>query len=145
MMVEIDGVAVDRRLAVGRALRIRFGSEIVGPASDVDVAGGTLRVLGQDVVVTDTTVFDDSIVGGLAGVTAGDVLEVYALYDPALVRYRATRIEREADARFFKLRGVVANLDTTARTLTLGDRVINYARYQGPRARFAGRSASACG
>jgi hypothetical protein len=127
MMVEIDGVQVDRSTAQGRALRIRFGSEIVGPVNSIDVATGRLVVLGQTVRTTATTVFDDRLAGGLAALAVGQVLEVHALFDAATGRYIATRIEAEDDTSFYKLRGVIANLDTTAKTFTLGGEVINYA------------------
>lgn len=126
MMVEIEGAGVDALAATGRALRVRFGSEIVGPVSAVDTAAGALTVLGQKVVVTDATVFDDSLVGGLAGIDASDVLEVHALYNATDGSFTATRIEDAAAAVRYRLRGVVADLDTTAKTFTLGGQVINY-------------------
>ena len=84
-------------------------------------------VLGQTVQTTATTVFDDSLAGGLAALTAGTVVEVHALFDAASGRYIATRIEDEDNTSFYKLRGVIANLDTTAKTFTIGSEVINYA------------------
>lgn len=123
MMVEVDGTGLDAAAARGRALHIRFGSEIVGPVgAKSDTA---LTVLGQTVDVLDTTVFDPSLVGGLSAIHVGDVLEVHAQYDASSGHYRATRIEPEADATTYKLRGVVANL--TATSFTLGGQVINYA------------------
>ena len=127
MMVEVDGAQMNRAAALGKALRIRFGSEIVGPVGSVDVAAGTLVVLGQTVQTTATTVFDDSLAGGLAALTAGTVVEVHALFDAATGRYIATRIEDEDNTSFYKLRGVIANLDTTAKTFTIGSEVISYA------------------
>jgi len=126
MMVEIDGAAMNRGLGTGRALRIRFGSEIVGPVAAVDAAAGTLEVLGQQVIVTATTVFDDGITGDL-GSLAGHVIEVHAQYDAATGQYRATRIELEDDATAYRLRGVVDDLDTTVRTFTIGGELISYA------------------
>ncbi len=126
MMVEIDGAQMDHAAAMGKALRIRFGSEIVGPVGSVDTAAGTLKVLGQSVQTTANMVFDDSLGGGLAGLAAGTVVEVHALYDAAGSRYIATRIEAEPGAAFYKLRGVIANLDTGTKTFTLGGEVINY-------------------
>jgi Domain of unknown function (DUF5666) len=125
MMVEIDGNGIDRGRAVGRALRIRFGSEIVGPVSSV--GANSLVVLGQTVVVSATTVFDDDLPGGLAALTAGSVIEVHARFDAATGAYTATRIEPRTGALTYKLRGVIANLDTAAKTFTLGGEVINYA------------------
>lgn len=127
MMVEIDGAQMDHAAAQGKALRIRFGSEIVGPVGSVDVAAGTLVVLGQTVRTTATTVFDDSLAGGLAALTAGTVVEVHALFDAANGSYIATRIEDEDNTSFYKLRGVITNLDTSAKTFTIGSEVINYA------------------
>lgn len=124
MSVEVDGNQVDHGKAVAKALRIRFGSEIVGPVAAFDAAAGTLQVLGQTVVVTATTVFDDSLTGDLAAL-AGTVIEVHAQYDAATGRYTAWRIEPAADAPNYKLRGVVAGLTPT--TFTLGGQVINYA------------------
>ena len=67
MMVEVDGQGLDHAAGSARALRIRFGSEIVGPINRIDSAGNSLVVLGQTVEIKPTTVFDDSITGGLAG------------------------------------------------------------------------------
>lgn len=132
MMVAIDAAQVDRSRARGQALRIRFGSEIVGPVDRVEAAAGTLVVLGQTVRVNAATVFDDDLAGGLAALDAGTVLEVHALFDAASGRYTATRIDDESDARVYRLRGRVASLDSAARTFTLGDATINYAGLSAP-------------
>lgn len=124
MMVEVDGSGV--AAGSGKALRIRFGSELVGPVASVDTAAGTLVVLGQTVEVQSTTVFDDSITGGLAGLAAGTVVEVHAIYDATSGHYRATRVEAETGATAYRLRGTVANLNTTARTFTIGGATIDY-------------------
>ena len=126
MMVEVDGASVSAAAGTGRALRIRFGSEIVGPVSARDATAGTLVVLGQTVVVTDTTAFDDSLVGGLAGVAIGQVIEVHALPDASTGRYRATRVEDAAGATGYQLRGPISGLDTAARTFVLGGQKIAY-------------------
>lgn len=126
-MVTVESGSIDRSSNSARALRIRFGSEIVGPVSSVDTAARTLVVLGQTVEVTDTTVFDDSLAGGLAGITVGEVLEVHAIFNAATQRYVATRIEDKNGATEFKLRGLVSALDTTAKTFQIGGEVINYA------------------
>jgi hypothetical protein len=127
MMVEIDASQMNHAAALGKALRIRFGSEIVGPVDSVDAAAGTLVVLGQTVEIKPVTVFDDNLSGGLAALTAGTVLEVHGLFDAATGRYVATRLEAKPGATFYKLRGMIANLDTAAQTFTLGGEVINYA------------------
>jgi hypothetical protein len=129
MMVEIDAspVITDVGGLSATARTIRFGSEIVGPVGSVDVAGGSLVALGQTVRVNADTVFDESLVGGLAGVTVGRVIEVHGLFDPASGSYTATRVDPKATALLYKLRGIVGQLDTTARTFRIAGQTINYA------------------
>jgi hypothetical protein len=115
-MVEIESGRIDDSTGRAKALRIHFGSEIVGPV-----------VMGQTVEVRPETVFDDSLGGGLSALTAGLVVEVHALFDAASGHYIATRIEDKASALTFKLRGVVSALDTTAKTFEIGGELISYA------------------
>ncbi|MEO8805330.1 MAG: DUF5666 domain-containing protein [Burkholderiaceae bacterium] len=130
MTITVRGtpIAVDGSSA---ATSIVFGSAIVGPVSAIDVNAATLTVLGQSVDVLPTTVFEESLGGALAALSVGDVLEVYALLDTATQRYNATRIERRAVALVYHLRGVVANLNTSARTFTVGSENISYAALSG--------------
>jgi hypothetical protein len=90
----------------------------------VDVAGATLRVLGQTVKVDVNTVIDGFAT--LAAVRTGDFVEVFAFFDPSTVSYTATRLERESAPSRFKLRGPVADLDTTAHSLRIGAAAIDY-------------------
>jgi hypothetical protein len=108
------------------ATSIVFGSAIVGPVSAINIGAAALTVLGQPVDVLTTTVFDESLGGALAALSVGDVVEVYALLDTATQRYSATRIERKTPALVYQLRGVVANLNTAARTFTVGSQAISY-------------------
>ncbi len=125
--VEVEASEIDRAGGRGVATRIRFGSEIVGPVEAVDLAGSSLTVLGQTVVVDARTVFDDRLPGGLAGLALASVVEVHAQFDAARAAYLASRIEAEPGAAAFKLRGLVQALDATARTFRIGAAVINYA------------------
>jgi hypothetical protein len=127
MRVEVDSGRVDATTASARALAVRFGGQLTGPVEAVDAAAGTLTVLGQGVDVSATTVFDDSLAGGLAAVSTSTVLEVHGLRDAATGRITATRIEPRSGVTVYKLRGTVAGLDTTAKTLLIGAAVINYA------------------
>ncbi len=127
MRVEIDSSAIDSASATARAHAVRFGGEVTGPVEAVDAAAGTLTVLGQGVDVTGTTVFDDSLAGGLAAVVSGAVVEVHGLLDSATGRIVATRIEREDSPTSYKLRGTVSALDSTARTFRIGGASISYA------------------
>ena len=131
MVVEIQGGALDSSTARASATTVRFGSELKGPVSAVDTAGGLITLLDQTVVVSSTTVWDSSLNGGLTKVAellaAGPLLlEVHAQFDSATGRYLATRIELETSLSSYKLRGTVASLDTTAKTFKIGNAVINY-------------------
>jgi hypothetical protein len=126
-IIDIDARRIDRAELRAVALRIALGGALVGPVSAVDGTSNTLMLLGQTVLITTSTVFDDSIVGGLAGVTVGQVYEVHGLYDPANKRFVATRVEPKPDATEYRLRGVISDLDTTAKTFKIGSELINYA------------------
>ena len=123
MMVEIEstGTTADASGTHAKARDIRFGSEIVGPVSSVAADGTSIVVLGETVKITAATLFDDRLAGGLAGIVAGTtVVEVHGTLDVATGVYTATRIEPKLAAAFFKLRGVVSNLDKTAHTFKIG-------------------------
>ncbi len=127
MMVEVESSSIDDSTSRGTAVRIRFGSELKGPVASIDVAAQTIRVLDQTVEVRPETVFAPSLAGGFAAIAVGQILEIHALLDAATGRYSATRIELEDNANEYRLRGLVSNLDTTAKTFKIGDAVINYA------------------
>ncbi len=126
MMVQVDAGAVDRSASSAVARAIRWGSEVVGPVGTVDLTASTVQVLGQTVLVTTSTVFDSTLAGGLSALTAGAVVEVHGILDTANSRIVATRIEPKAAATAFKIRGAIANLDTTAKTFTINGQVVSY-------------------
>lgn len=112
---------------VSAASSIVFGSEIVGPLAANDLAARTLSVLGQTVDIATTTVFDDSLGGGQAALQVGDVVEIYAHFDPATGHHQATRVERKGGVAAFALRGIVAALDPATRTFAIAATRISYA------------------
>ena len=125
--VQGAGVTTDSLGRHGRALAIRIGNEIVGPVSAVDATAKTLTALGQTVDVTDNTLFGERITGGLAGIAAGTVVEVNGALNVTTGHYTATRIDVRPNAPYFRLRGVIAGLDTTTKTFKIGDALISYA------------------
>jgi hypothetical protein len=139
MTVEVDSGAINNGASgsAATATRIRFGSEIVGPVTALDRTQGALTVLGQTVKISVETVFDERLAGGLAAVAAGQVLEVYALYDAATGSYKATRIEPRVAALQWHLRGPLVALDTAAKTLRIGAATFSYADASGVPATLA--------
>ena len=126
MVVEIEGADVDRDRGVGRALHIRRANEFIGPVTSVDTTANTFVLFGQTIEVKPFTVFDDSLLGGLASLNEGTVVEVHGLFNAALGHYVATRVEVDSAAAFYKLRGIVSDLDATAKTFKLGSETIYY-------------------
>ena len=124
-MVEIEGGAIDDSTNRARALRIRFGSEIVGPVESVDTTANSFVAIGQTIDIKPETLIEASL-GGLAGFT-GKVVEVHGQLDAATGHIVATRIEDKAGALVYKVRGVVGELDTTAMTFKIGTALISYA------------------
>lgn len=131
MVVDVRGSSIDGSSGTpsSTASSVSLRSELVGPVDATPAPGATsLQVFGQTVDVTTTTVFDDSLLGGLAALVAGNVVEVYGLLDSLTGRYTATRIERKSSTpAVFRIRGKVSALSTTQMTFTLGGRTISYA------------------
>lgn len=129
MTVDVTAGAITKdpatQLATAVASRIQFGSAIRGPVQSVNAAASTLTVLGQTVKVDADTVFHG--VTGLAGLSAGALVDVHALLDPGTGTYTATRIERESSLAEYRLRGVVSDLDLSAKTFSIGGARISYA------------------
>lgn len=106
---DISTAADGRRTAT--ASSVRADRALVGPAATIDVAAGRLTVLGQAVQVAADTVFDARLVGGLAGVVAGQLIEVYGYYDASSAVYTASRIAPAAPGARYLVSGPVAAVD----------------------------------
>ncbi len=134
MTAEIHGGAIsdDANGSHSIATAIVFGAALIGPVSAVDATARTLVILGQTVHVLDTTVLDARLVGGFAGIAVGAVVEMHGQLDATTGAYTATRIGPSLAPAGYKIRGVVANLDTTAKTFTMGGTLISYATVSAP-------------
>ena len=109
------------------AVAIRLFSEIVGPVDSVDPIGSSMGVLGQTVRITPATWFDDALAGGLTAVTPGQVVEVYGLYNVFTGRYIATRIVPRSNPSHYEIRGLLAGVNASVQTLTVGGLTISTA------------------
>lgn len=125
--VEVESSSIDRSAGTGVATVIRYGSELKGPVESVDAANSRFVLLGQVVEVVGTTVFGPGLSGGLAAVAVGQILEVHGRLDTARSVTVASRVDLEDSTSRYKLRGVIAALDTAARTLRIGSASISYA------------------
>lgn len=112
MMVRVSGKLNDDGVT-GTATHIEYEDSLQGPAQDLTATGCT--ILGQDVTVTATTIFDGAT--DLTAINAGQVLEVSG-FTNADGTITATRIEVKG-AGEAKIRGTVGTLDPVAKTFTL--------------------------
>lgn len=124
--VEHDGLLV--------ASKVRIRTEAEGAVTAVDLAAGSLKVLGQVITVnTDATLGPVTVFQGyttLAMVQVNDKVEVHGVIkaDAAgKVTLQATRIEKKTVADTAdRVHGIVAELSTTAHTFKLGALLIDY-------------------
>ena len=124
--IDSDTIRSDATGLLATARSIRFSSELLGPVSLVDPVAGSLVVLGQAVRVSVATVVDSRLVGGLAGVTVGSLVEVYGFFDGS--GFVATRLEPVTGlVGSYKLRGVISALNTTGQSFRVGAQSFSYA------------------
>jgi hypothetical protein len=123
MVVDVEGGAIstsaDGATLSATATRVRTRRALLGPAEAIDLAAGSLRLLGQQVLVTGDTTFDSSLAGGLAAVASGRLLEVWGLYDASRTAWVATRIAPAVAGSAYSVSGPVASVDS-GQSFTLG-------------------------
>ncbi len=131
MVVKIDG-SFDDNGTTGTAVTVSSNDVVEGPVSSaVNTTERSFEVMGQVVFYTATTVFEISGGGNLAptDLDVGNVVEVNGLVDSA-GQIKATRVERKAIAfttgDVLEVNGLVANLNTTVKTFTIGALNIDY-------------------
>lgn len=113
---------------------VELAETVEGPVTEVDTAAGTFVVLGQLVQVTLETIADDNCDGAtgtlddLLGFAVVEVSGPYAQNAAGDVVVAATRYECQlaADPDGFEINGPVSNLDTTARTFTINELLVDY-------------------
>ena len=113
--------------SVALASQVRTQRALVGPVEAVDVAGGRLRVLGQTVLVSADTVFDERLNGGLAALLPGQWLEVYGFYNPGAAGFAASRVGASGPSAGLRVSGTVATVDAKAQTFRLGSQTYSIA------------------
>ncbi|HQT98042.1 MAG TPA: DUF5666 domain-containing protein, partial [Thermodesulfobacteriota bacterium] len=134
MMVAISGRISG---ANGTADNITVLRHVDGPMDDngVELATNRLKVMGQDVVVDASTVFDNGItsLADLRTLQGANVnhpeLEVHGSADNTGVIH-ATFIHKWSDDRIaernVQVRGTVSGLNTAARTFSIGRKTVDY-------------------
>ena len=105
---------LDEDPTTGTANSVTFDDAVEGSIEAIDVAAGTITVLGQTIRIDAATSFDDDIdPATIDGLNVTDFIEVsgFFLADGTI---SATRIELRAMAGELELTGVVSNLSGTS-------------------------------
>jgi hypothetical protein len=113
----------------GQATNVLVRASVIGTIDSIDLAGSSFMAVGQTIEVVASgdgaTMFEG--VDGLAGLKVGDLVEVHGTLDTS-GHVVATRVELKPSDGVVRVRtsGFVSNLDTTAKTFTLGAFTIDY-------------------
>lgn len=117
---------VDASGATGIATTVIADDQVKGPVASIDVASGTLVVLGQTIRVSAETSLDDRIQPpSLAGLRVGDIVEVAGLVDSDGA-VRATRLEPKPAGTEVEVTGIVSNHDAATRRFNVNSQVVDY-------------------
>ena len=124
MTVEVHGSISSS--TSGSATSVTVEEAVRGPVESKagTASAGTLVVLGQTVLIDDTTLFDNNV-PSFAAINVGDLLEVHGLRraDGAIA---ALFIEGKGAPVVFSVRGIVAGHNSGAQTFTIGALAVNY-------------------
>lgn len=115
----------------GEATEIKLIREFSGPVQAV--TSNNFSLLGQTFSVNASTLFkseSSAVAGSFSQISVGDYVEVYAVRQSD-GQYLATYVEEQTGKASLESgiegRGIVSDLNTTAKTFTMGELTINYA------------------
>ncbi|MGB5625226.1 MAG: DUF5666 domain-containing protein [Woeseiaceae bacterium] len=117
----IDDNGVD-----GNADEVNFDDNVKGPIQSIDLGTSQIVVLGQTVLVSPETSFDDSISPtSIDGLSVDDIVEVSGLVD-ASGRITATRIELKPVGTEFEVLGIVSAHNSANLQFNINNLVVDY-------------------
>ncbi|HUO79830.1 MAG TPA: DUF5666 domain-containing protein [Steroidobacteraceae bacterium] len=115
---------------VGSASTLAVTTKLVGPVEAIDLAAGTVTVLGQTVAITgDTSVGPGIAPTDVGGLGVGELVAVDGYRTTAGLI--ASRFDLAVANRAFQVAGPVANLDGAALTFTIAGSTIDYSAASG--------------
>nr|WP_324259592.1 DUF5666 domain-containing protein [Cellvibrio fontiphilus] len=107
----------------GKATKLEGETQLVGPIASIDLDAGVLVALGQTILLTADTFYDDDMTASQLKV--GDIIEVSSYLNSEGVMV-ATRIDWEDDDDSFQLSGVISALDTLNKTFVINGTLVDY-------------------
>lgn len=125
-MVKITG-AINADGLAGKATKLSAATQVRGPISSIDLTTGVIVVLGQTLLITGDTFYENDLTP--ANLKVGDIIKVSGFAN-ADGNFTATRIEVKTgtEAKNLLLSGAVADLNTTAMTFTLNGITVDYSK-----------------
>lgn len=111
----------------GKATKLEGESQLRGPIDSIDLTTGVIVALGQSILLTTDTFYQDGVTAETLKV--GDVIKVSA-YTNAGGALVATRIEVKTGtgAEVAQLAGEISDLNTTALTFTINGKTVDYSK-----------------
>ena len=135
MMVRVEGKIDDNdhtTVPRGQAHRVTYMDDLEGPISDIDYTNRTFVALGQTVVVSDRTHFEDA--AGLDQLEVGTIVEVSGMVD-ANEAIQATFVELKKPDFVpgddeIEVKGTISNLNADNTTFELKGLIVDYSNAQ---------------
>jgi len=110
-----------------KADSVEFDELVEGPIDSIDLELGQIVVLGQTILISDDTEFEDSPQRPtIEDLAVGDTIEVSGTFDED-GNITATLIDPKPGNGIFEISGFITNLDTTAMTFEFNALTISYA------------------
>lgn len=111
--------------SIGTATTVAVATKLLGPVSAIDLAAGTVTVLGQTVQITgDTSIGPGVAPTDVNGLLVGQLVAVDGYRTSAGLI--ASRFDLAAAGRVLQVAGVVANLNGFSQTFTINGTTIDY-------------------
>lgn len=124
-VVTVEGL-VNAAGTAGDATDVTFSSDVRGPIAQVNLADGSLVILGQRIRILSDTILDGLPLGGILGLVPGIQVRVSG-FPNAAGELVASRIDLvlggSSNAR---VKGVVQGLDTAAHTFRVNSQTVSY-------------------
>lgn len=133
MFVTLDAT-INADGSTGVAKTVSFADEVEGVVGTVNIAAdgtGTLVVMGQTVTIDANTAFESKVstIASIDQLAVGNIVEISG-FSSGTGSILATRVEvkksQRTNADTVSLKGLIANLDATAGTFTIGGLTISY-------------------
>ncbi len=115
---------------ISSADSIDIDSKIRGPVSQINPIARCFFIFGQRVQINSKTLFDNALTTDIRNIQTGQVLEVHGYLNPVSNSIQATLVELPSRVpKSYKLSGLALNVDSTERTMLIGDEIFDLSAF----------------